>query len=58
MKQINYTLMTIGTIVLLFILVGASEHAKYKIVQKYYPNMTYVEYVLLEDKLRILPNDK
>lgn len=29
---------------------------QYQAVKKYYPNMTFMEYLILEDKIRITPD--
>jgi hypothetical protein len=51
----------LNTIYFLFILIfllicGASEYFKYLNVKKHFKEMTFIEYLSLEDKLIITPN--
>lgn len=43
-------------IVILFILVGYVSYLEYIQTKKHFPGMTYSEYVLIEDKIRITPH--
>lgn len=44
-------------IVMVFILIGYLFFiAEYEAIKKYYPDMTFMEYILINDKLRITPN--
>lgn len=41
-------------IILLILLFGYSSQLEYEAVKKYYPGMTYIEYLSLQDKLKII----
>lgn len=44
--------------IIVALIIGASyEYHKFQAIKKYYPDLTYTEYLWLEDKLRITPND-
>ena len=48
-----YAILVIVVIMIGYILL----QAEYQVVKKYYPDMTLLEYVLINEKLRITPKD-
>ena len=42
--------------IIIFILIGVWFcHFQYQAVKRFYPDLTFIEYLILEDKLRITP---
>jgi len=44
-------------LLLLFVFGYLCAQAEYEAIKKFYPNLTFWEYVLLHNKLRITPNE-
>lgn len=53
-KTLMYFLCVIAFLFIVFIVIY-SDYLKYKQVEKHFPGMTYQEYLLLDDKIRITP---
>lgn len=47
-------------IAIMVVIIGASiEYTRFQNTKKYYPKLTYIEYLFIQDKLRITPvNEK
>lgn len=48
----------IAFMIIVIALCAFTEYHKFESIKKYYPNITYNEYIFLGDKLRIIPNER